>query len=130
MRAKEFLLEAEAKKSQDYDLRNNPWHVTDVDAVSETDFEVALQDYLGDLDDDNRRELYAVRPKMAQPTAQSTPPDATEQTGTWQLVDVTLNQPVETYQGTWAEADRIATQYETGMMPSEHEGHEISVRRA
>ena len=57
-------------------------------------------------------------------------PDATQQEGTWQLVDVTLNQPVETYQGTWAEADRIATQYETGMMPSEHEGHEISVRRA
>jgi hypothetical protein len=57
-------------------------------------------------------------------------PDATEQEGDWQIVDVTVNQPVETYQGTWAEADRIATQYETGMMPSEHEGHEISVRRA
>jgi len=25
------------------DLRNNPWHVTDVDTVSETDFEVVLQ---------------------------------------------------------------------------------------
>ena len=57
-------------------------------------------------------------------------PDATQQEGTWQLVDVTVNRPVETYQGTWAEADRIAQQYETGMMPSEHEGHEISVRRA
>jgi hypothetical protein len=88
----------------------------------------ALQDYLGDLDDDNRRELYAVRPKMAQPTAQSTPQDATEQEGDWLLVDVTLQQPIETYQGTWAEADRIATQYETG--PGEHNGHEISVRGA
>ena len=57
-------------------------------------------------------------------------PDATQQEGTWQLVDVTVNRPVETFQGTWAEADRIAQQYETGMMPSEHEGHEISVRRA
>ena len=87
----------------------------------------ALQDQLNDWGtDDDVRELYAVRPKMA--TTETTPPDATEQTGTWQLVDVTLNQPVETYQGTWAEADRIATQYETG--PGEHNGHEISVRGA
>jgi hypothetical protein len=55
-------------------------------------------------------------------------PDATEQEGTWQIVDVTLNQPVETFQGTWADADRIAQQYETGA--GEHNGHEISVRRA
>ena len=85
--------------------------------------------------------LFAVRPKLARPAtavkdvepnvAQNfAPTDATEQEGDWQIVDVTVNQPVETYQGTWAEADRIATQYETGMMPSEHEGHEISVRRA
>jgi hypothetical protein len=44
------------------------------------------------------------------------------------LVDVTVNRPVETFQGTWAEADRIARQYETG--PGERNGHEISVRRA
>jgi hypothetical protein len=56
MRAKEFLLEAEAKKSQDYDLRNNPWHVTDVDAVSETDFEVALQG------PENKQLNYIIRP--------------------------------------------------------------------
>jgi hypothetical protein len=56
------------------------------------------------------------------------PLDATEQTGTWQLIDVTLNQPVETFQGTWAQAERIAQQYETG--PGEHNGHEISIRRA
>ena len=87
----------------------------------------ALQDQLNDWGtDDDVRELYAVRPKMA--TTETTPPDATEQTGTWQLVDVTLNQPVETFQGTWAEADRIARQYETG--PGERNGHEISVRRA
>jgi hypothetical protein len=55
-------------------------------------------------------------------------PDATEQEGDWQIVDVTVNQPVETYQGTWAEADRIATQYETGA--GERNGHEISVRGA
>jgi hypothetical protein len=54
--------------------------------------------------------------------------DATQQEGTWQLVDVTVNQPVETFQGTWADADRIARQYETG--PGERNGHEISVRRA
>jgi hypothetical protein len=54
--------------------------------------------------------------------------DATQQEGTWQLIDVTLNQPVETFQGTWAQADSIARQYETG--PGEHNGHEISVRRA
>ena len=59
-----------------------------------------------------------------------TPPDATQQEGTWQLVDVTVNRPIETVQGTWADAERVAQQYETGMMPSEHEGHEISVRRA
>jgi hypothetical protein len=41
MRAQEFIIEAE-KKSWDYDLRNNPWRVTDADAVTETDFEVAL----------------------------------------------------------------------------------------
>ena len=29
--------------AEDFDSENNPWHVTDVDAVSETDFEVALQ---------------------------------------------------------------------------------------
>jgi hypothetical protein len=56
MRAKEFLLEAEAKKSWDYDLRNNPWHVTDVDAVSETDFEVALQG------PENKQLNYIIRP--------------------------------------------------------------------
>ena len=55
-------------------------------------------------------------------------PDATQQEGTWQIIDVTVNQPVETFQGTWADADRIARQYETG--PGEHNGHEISVRRA
>jgi hypothetical protein len=60
--------------------------------------------------------------------AQMAPQDATEQTGTWQLVDVTVNQPVETFQGTWAQAERIAQQYETG--PGEHNGHEISIRRA
>jgi RNA polymerase sigma factor (sigma-70 family) len=34
-----------AKKgvAEGFDSENNPWHVTDVDAVSETDFEVALQ---------------------------------------------------------------------------------------
>jgi len=66
-----------------------------------------------------------VEPNVAQNFA---PPDATEQTGTWQIVDVTLNQPVETFQGTWAQAERIAQQYETG--PGEHNGHEISIRRA
>ena len=59
---------------------------------------------------------------------QQTPPDATEQEGTWQIFDVTLRQPVETFQGTWADADRIANQYSTG--PGERNGHEISVRRA
>jgi hypothetical protein len=67
-----------------------------------------------------------VEPDVAQNF--STPPDATEQEGDWLLVDVTLQQPIETYQGTWAEADRIATQYETG--PGERNGHEISVRGA
>jgi hypothetical protein len=82
-------------------------------------------------------DLFAVRPKMAQPSVQDIAPDvaqnfnapldATEQTGTWQLVDVTVNQPVETFQGTWAQAARIADQYATG--PGERNGHEISVRR-
>ena len=67
-----------------------------------------------------------VEPNVAQNF--NTPPDATEQTGTWQLVDVTLNQPVETFQGTWAQAARIADQYAIG--PGERNGHEISVRRA
>jgi hypothetical protein len=56
------------------------------------------------------------------------PPDATEQTGTWQIFDATLRQPVETFVGTWAQAERIAQQYETG--PGERNGHEISVRQA
>ena len=67
---------------------------------------------------------FTIRPQMAE----TTPQDATEQTGTWQLVDVTLNQPVETFTGTWAQAERIAQQYETG--PGERNGHEISIRRA
>jgi hypothetical protein len=66
-----------------------------------------------------------IAPDVAQNFASQ---DATQQEGTWQLVDVTLNQPVETFQGTWAQADSIARQYETG--PGEHNGHEISVRRA
>jgi hypothetical protein len=56
------------------------------------------------------------------------PQDATNQEGTWQIFDATLRQPVETFQGTWAQAERIAQQYETG--PGEHNGHEISIRRA
>jgi hypothetical protein len=67
-----------------------------------------------------------IAPDVAQNFA--APQDATQQEGTWQLVDVTLNQPVETFRGTWAQADSIARQYETG--PGEHNGHEISVRRA
>lgn len=59
---------------------------------------------------------------------QQPPSDATEQEGTWKIFDVTLRQPVETFQGTWAQAERIAQQYETG--EGEHNGHEISVRRA
>ena len=38
MRAKEFITE-----EKEFDLHNNPWHVVDVDAVTETDFEVALK---------------------------------------------------------------------------------------
>jgi hypothetical protein len=60
--------------------------------------------------------------------AQISPQDAREQEGTWQIFDATLRQPVETFQGTWAQAERIAQQYETG--PGERNGHEISVRRA
>ena len=91
----------------------------------------------GAEDPDTYGVRFNVRPKMAQPDVQDTnidvaqnfaPPDATEQEGTWQLVDVTVNQPVETFQGTWADADRIANQYSTG--PGERNGHEISVRRA
>jgi len=56
MRAKEFIIEAEEKKSWDYDLRNNPWRVTDADAVTETDFEVAL------LGPDNQQLNFIIRP--------------------------------------------------------------------
>jgi hypothetical protein len=56
MRAKEFIIEAEEKKSWDYDLRNNPWHVTDADAVTETDFEVVLQG------PDNQQLNFIIRP--------------------------------------------------------------------
>ena len=84
----------------------------------------------------NDTDTYGYRPRkqetvkdIAPDVAQNfAPQDATQQEGTWQLVDVTLNQPVETFQGTWAQADSIARQYETG--PGEHNGHEISVRRA
>jgi hypothetical protein len=55
MRATEFIQEAE-KKSWDYDLRNNPWRVTDVDAVTETDFEVAL------LGPNNQQLNFIIRP--------------------------------------------------------------------
>jgi hypothetical protein len=103
--------------------------MSEITAADQQEAAQALQDQLDDwATDDDVRELYAVRPKMAEQSAQSTPPDATEQTGTWQIVDVTLNQPVETFQGTWAQAERIAQQYETGA--GEHNGHEISVRRA
>jgi hypothetical protein len=47
---------AEEKASWDYDLSNNPWHVTDVDAVTETDFEVALQG------PDNQQLNFIIRP--------------------------------------------------------------------
>jgi hypothetical protein len=100
--------------------------MSEITAGDQQEAAQALQDQLDDwATDDDVRELYAVRPKMAE---QSTPQDATQQTGTWQLVDVTLNQPVETFQGTWAQADSIARQYETG--PGDRNGHEISVRRA
>jgi hypothetical protein len=56
MRAKEFIIEAEEKKSWDYDLRNNPWRVTDADAVTETDFEVVLQG------PDNQQLNFIIRP--------------------------------------------------------------------
>jgi hypothetical protein len=103
--------------------------MSEITAGDQQEAAQALQDQLDDwATDDDVRELYAVRPKMAEQSAQSTPPDATEQTGTWQIVDVTLNQPVETFQGTWAQAERIAQQYETG--EGEHNGHELSVRRA
>lgn len=55
MRAQEFIIEAE-KKSWDYDLRNNPWRVTDADAVTETDFEVTL------LDPNNQQLNFIIRP--------------------------------------------------------------------
>jgi hypothetical protein len=103
--------------------------MSEITAGDQQEAAQALQDQLDDwATDDDVRELYAVRPKMVDQSAQSTPPDATEQTGTWQIVDVTLNQPVETFQGTWAQAERIAQQYETGA--GEHNGHELSVRRA
>jgi hypothetical protein len=103
--------------------------MSEITAGDQQEAAQALQDQLDDwATDDDVRELYAVRPKMVEQSAQSTPPDATEQTGTWQIVDVTLNQPVETFQGTWAQAERIAQQYETGA--GEHNGHELSVRRA
>jgi hypothetical protein len=99
--------------------------MSEITAADQQEAAQALQDQLDSwATDDDVRELYAVRPKMAE----TRPADATEQTGTWQLVDVTLNQPVETFQGTWAQAERIAQQYETG--PGEHNGHEISIRRA
>jgi len=37
------LDQLKSKVAEGFDSENNPWHVTDVDAVSETDFEVALQ---------------------------------------------------------------------------------------
>jgi hypothetical protein len=49
-------LSEEEKASWEYDLRNNPWRVTDVDAVSETDFEVALQG------PENKQLNYIIRP--------------------------------------------------------------------
>ena len=79
-------------------------------------------------------ERFAIRPKLETGSAdwrgnlERHVQDATEQEGTWQIFDATLRQPVETFQGTWADADRIARQYETG--PGERNGHEISVRRA
>jgi hypothetical protein len=103
--------------------------MSEITAGDQREAAQALQDQLDDwATDDDVRELYAIRPKMVDQSAQSTPPNATEQTGTWQIVDVTLNQPVETFQGTWAQAERIAQQYETG--EGEHNGHELSVRRA
>jgi hypothetical protein len=103
--------------------------MSEITAGDQQEAAQALQDQLDDwATDDDVRELYAVRPKMVEQSTQSTPPDATEQTGTWQIFDATLRQPVETFQGTWAQADSIARQYETG--PGERNGHEISVRRA
>jgi hypothetical protein len=103
--------------------------MSEITAGDQQEAAQALQDQLDDwATDDDVRELYAVRPKMVEQSAQSTPPDATEQTGTWQLVDVTLNRPIETIEGTWAFAERVAQQYETGA--GEHNGHEISVRGA
>jgi hypothetical protein len=76
---------------------------------------------IGAEDPETYGERFAIKPKIV-------PQDATEQEGTWQIFDATLRQPVETFQGTWAQADSIARQYETG--PGERNGHEISVRRA
>jgi hypothetical protein len=45
-----------ALDEEEYDTRNNPWHVTDVDTVSETDFEVALQG------PDNKQLNFIIRP--------------------------------------------------------------------
>ena len=56
MRAKEFIIEAEEKKSWDYDLRNNPWHAVDVEPINETDFEVAVEGPEG------QRLHYIIRP--------------------------------------------------------------------
>ena len=47
---------AEEKKSWDYDLSDNPWRVTDADAITETDFEVALQG------PDNQQLNFIIRP--------------------------------------------------------------------
>jgi len=54
MRAREFIVEA--KKSWEYDLRNNPWHAVDVEPINETDFEVAVEGPEG------QRLHYIIRP--------------------------------------------------------------------
>ena len=129
--AKQIIQKPAQSKDYNYEIVNlgdvNLGVVDKFYATDKQDADATFNKWLEMKGLPNDTSNYGYRPRKQEP-AQQTPPDATEQEGTWQLVDVTLNQPVETFQGTWADADRIANQYSTS--PGEHNGHEISVRRA